>query len=299
MTEQRALGVDVGGTTVRVGVVDRAGSVLQARSFDPQSHADAAVILDRFAAGLRMLVTPEVRGIGIGFPGPFDYDRGISRMRGLGKYGGIYGLAFGAELRRRLALAPEVPLRFLNDAVAFGLGEVRFGAAHGLRRVLCLTIGTGCGSAFFVDGQPVFAGEGVPPDGWVFGLPVEGTIIDEVVSRRGILRLWGRGDGLEVAEIAAFARAGAAAARSLWETFGTRIATALTPVLTAFRPEALVLGGRITKAFDLFGPALVSALADRGLGARAIPALDIDRAAVRGAAVAALEHGSAPLRRPQ
>lgn len=299
-----AVGVDVGGTSVRLGLVTDAGNLLAGtvREFDPHCHADAATILDRFAGALAPVLDPMPAGIGIGFPGPFDYARGICMIRGLAKYEALYGMDVGKELRRRLALPAHVPIRFVNDATAFALGEALFGAARGQNRVIVLTFGTGCGSAFLVDGKVVTDGEGVPPNGWVYPLLHRGVPLDELLSRRGILNLWaevrserdengtepaeraGQGDAFDVVDLARLARSGDAMAREVFRRFGQTAGEALSPVVLAFRPAALVIGGKIAKSFDLFGPQLTEALAPCARPCRVLPAQDIENAALKGAA---------------
>ena len=185
----------------------------------------------------------------------------------------------GEELRRRLALPAHVPIRFVNDATAFALGEALFGAARGQNRVIVLTFGTGCGSAFLVDGKVVTDGEGVPPNGWVYPLLHPGRSARrasftpghfEPVGRGAVERdengtepaeRAGQGDAFDVVDLARLARSGDAMARGVFRRFGQTAGEALSPVVLAFRPAALVIGGKIAKSFDLFGPQLTEALA--------------------------------------
>src|SRR5690606_8737143 len=83
-----------------------------------------------------------------------------------------------------------LPWRWINDAQAFALGELRFGAAVGVARAMFLAIGTGCGSAFALDGVVITEGHGVPRDGYVYSLVHDGKTVDELLSARGLVRLW-------------------------------------------------------------------------------------------------------------
>lgn len=288
-----ALGVDVGGTSVKAALITAGGEVVPGsfRVFDPESTKSADVILGHFGHALEELIQQGPHAVGLAFPGPFDYVRGISQIRGLGKYDDLYGRDLIQDLRRVLHLGVETPLCFVNDAVAFGLGEAHFGAAQGFRRVLCVTLGTGCGSVFLVDGDVVSEGPGIPPHGWLYSLPYKGSTLDDVLSRRGLLRLWASAQpaspDLDVADLAARASMDPVAAE-VFVRFGEIMADALAPIMLRFRPDAVVVGGRVAKSAHLFLPALRRGLAQRGLTMAALQAQDIDGAAVRGAAVAAL-----------
>jgi glucokinase len=282
-----AVALDVGGTSVKAALVDQTGALaLEPRLFPIESGGDAAAILGGFEAVLRALWSPAVAGIGVGIPGPFDYERGVSLIRDLAKYDAIYGVNLAADWRRRLALPVAFPIRFVNDAAAFALGVSLYGPGRGLRRVMVLTLGTGCGSAFVVDGHVVT--EGAPGGGMIYHLPFRGGIIDDWLSRRGILRLWGEmaaqgvaepGEpGPDVKDLADAAHAGDPVARALFARFGELLAEALGPAAEQFRPEAIIIGGRIAASLTLF---------DGPLKARAglpVIASDDPVAAVRGAA---------------
>ncbi|MGW3291726.1 ROK family protein [Streptomyces sp. NPDC001002] len=181
--------LDIGGTHVTAALVDPAtgrplpSSVLR-RPLGSGAAADS--ILDAIA--LAALELPAEHGPiwGVAIPGPFDYDTGVGRFTGVGKFEALSGVDVGAGLRGRLAHRAE-HLRFLNDADAFALGEYHAGAAAGHERVVCLTLGTGVGSSFLRGGRPVHDGTQVPPCGHVHRLTVRDDLpLEEYVSRRAI-----------------------------------------------------------------------------------------------------------------
>ncbi|MEW8978326.1 MAG: ROK family protein [Symbiobacterium sp.] len=284
------IGLDVGGTSVKAGLVAADGGLVGRDDglvhFPMASDQGREAVLAQFDRVLRALWAlaggRPVVGIGVGMPGPFDYTAGVSLIRGLRKYDSICGVNLKDDWRRRLGLDVEFPIRFINDAAAFALGESRYGVARGKRRVMAVTLGTGCGGAFVVDGRIVTEGEGVPRRGEVYHLPFRGSILDEWVSRRGILRLWQEIDpgraNWDVKELADAARSGDPAALRLWEEWAAVLADALGPVAEAFRPDLLVLGGRIARSADLFAGPLAARLGGR-VAVAADPA-----AGVRGAA---------------
>ncbi len=183
-------------------------------------------------------------------------------------------------LRARLDLG-DLPILFRNDAEAAVVGEARYGAGRDYRRLIGVTLGTGCGSAFLVDGVPVTSGPGVPPNGWLYPVLFRGLRADDVFSRRGLeARLRSAGvTERNVKDAAAAARAGDVGARQVFEAFGADLGSFLNSYAVAFAAEAVLVLGRIAGAMDLFGPPLRQALS--------VPALPGERgpdAALLGAA---------------
>lgn len=101
---------------------------------------------------------------GVAVPGPFDYAKGVALFAGVGKFEALYGVDVRAALLGGLWQRPG-DVVFLNDAHAFLAGEWTGGAAHGHRRAVGITLGTGVGSAFLADGLIREDGSGVPPGG--------------------------------------------------------------------------------------------------------------------------------------
>ncbi|MBG9792131.1 transcriptional regulator, partial [Paenibacillus dendritiformis] len=205
--------------------------------------------------------------IGFAFPGPFDYAAGVARLQGLGKYERLYGVNVREALRTEFARqamrgAPHAAqlaradIRFANDALLFALGLSR---RYPGERLLCLTLGTGLGSAFIEDGQPVAGRDGVPPGGQLYAEPYRGQPADGHFGRRGILRLAGElGSGAagsaggDVHDLAAAAYGGDPRAAAVFHEYGRRLSEFLAPYVAAFRPRRLILGGQIAKSASLF-----------------------------------------------
>ncbi len=296
-TEPAVLCLDVGGSSVKSGVVLSGGVVVGPYRAAVNSSGEAAEILDALASALLRLrresAQLHVRGTCMAMPGPFDYENGVSRMRGIGKYDAIYGMPLADAVEERAPSLAGLPWRWLNDANAFALGELRFGAAAGVGRAMILTLGTGCGSAFVVGGQLVTSGPGVPADGYVYPLLHKGRPVDELLSARGVERLWqevASGDASEgdagagpstvtAQQVGELAGSGDGRALEALRRFGALLAAALRPVFTAFAPEIVVLGGQVSRSLPYFESAAVAAGAPP-LVAAAAPELS----ALRGAA---------------
>jgi glucokinase len=249
-----------------IGALDIGGTHVSAARVDPDSAAVAPGSRRRLALapdGTREKLLGAilaVSGWGVAAAGPFDYEHGVCLIRGVAKLEALYGVDLRDELAAALDLSDPGLVRFLNDADAFLLGEWWAGAARGHSRVVGLTLGTGLGSAFLVDGRLVHEGAGVFPEGRAHVVDFRGRPVEDSISRRGLLARYGAG-AVDVKEIAERARGGERRARATFDELATALGEFLTPWLEAFAPSCLVVGGSIARAWDLFGPAVERALA--------------------------------------
>jgi glucokinase len=257
--------LEVGGTHVTAALVD----VGTCRILDPSrsrrpldGSGSASTILGTLVDAASSVCTGDGPGmpLGVAIPGPFDYARGIARYEGVAKFETITGADVGAALRAGLRGAAS-RVAFLNDAVAFALGEWAAGAATGHDRVVGITLGTGVGSGFIDDGRVVDDDARVPPDGSVHLLTIGGQPLEDVVSRRALLRAAARIPGLpsgtDVRELAAMARVGDNAARAVFDEAFEALGRALAPWLARFEASVLVVGGSMTGSWDVVQPPLV------------------------------------------
>jgi glucokinase len=256
------IALDIGGSSIKSAVVSSTGQLIGQPALTPvDSQAEAAVILECFASAIRQhlpaIAEANFLGVAIGMPGPFDYEAGISYITGVAKYESIYGLNIKTALQQALD-RPACPIVFRNDAEAAIIGEALYGAGRPYRRLIGITLGTGIGSAFVVDGVPVSTGAGVPTNGWLYQEPFHGIPADDLFSTRGLLaRLQALTLSLEtVAAFAEAARQGEAQLRPAFADFGADLGEFLTPFVQAFRAEAVLVLGGIARSLDLFGPLL-------------------------------------------
>jgi glucokinase len=267
--ETCAIALDVGGTFLKSAIVKPDGSILEGtfRKMCIDSQGSSEQILETFTLSLGLHITnveeagAETCGIGIGIPGPFDYEKGVSLMKH--KFGAIYKINLKEELIKRLELPWNFTIRFENDAWAFLRGETWLGAAKGCRRTVGITLGTGLGSAFMVDDQVVLEGTGVPPNGSVYDLPYENGIVEDKISRRGIIarykELAGKKyrEGLDVEDIAIRGiKYEDEFSVQVFDEVGHRLGKVLKQILSEFQAECLVVGGQISKSFALFSDSL-------------------------------------------
>jgi len=252
-TNTIACGVDIGGTHISAALT-LDGQLLKDtyRRLPVAPTADAHTLLDTWAALINAVTgltpsTQPVSSIGIAMPGPFDYPNGVSMIRGLNKYESIYGINIREALRDRIT-NKVIPICFENDAACFGLGEARSGAARKYRKVIAITLGTGFGSCFIEDQQLLIAGPGVPPNGYLYNFPFKDGIAEDYISARWLLKACPAEDVKEIAERAPKEPKAANAFRE----FGKNLNTVISSWINRFEADALVIGGSISQAFDLF-----------------------------------------------
>lgn len=253
--------LEIGGTHLTTALVDRdewhvVDGSLTRSAVHPK--AETSALLDEFAAAASALGAEAGATWAIAIPGPFDYDAGIGRYEHVDKFESLTGQDVRAGLLSRIEPAPGA-LQFINDADAYGLGEAIAGAARGFSRSVCMTLGTGVGSAFVVDGVPVQEGPGVPPEASAHLLAFEGRPLEETMSRRALRAAWARAAGeaeptLDVHEIAELCRSGDEAARGVLEAALGGFGRAIAPSIVEFGAQVLVLGGSITGSWDLVEP---------------------------------------------
>ena len=253
--------LDVGGTSIKSGVVDLdreprgPSDVLVGSSIPTRSTEATDVVLGQLCAAIDGVVSlggPDVIGVAIAFPGPFDLAGGRPLIRGLHKFESIYGLELRPLLAERVD-RPDLPMVFVRDSEAAGVGEAVFGAGRAGGRVLTVTLGTGLGSCLTDAGVVVetvgeLEIEKLAQRATPFGRA------DDVLSARGLAdRL-----GVSTPELRSVVDDGRAAADVL--DHGRRLGDFLAPVIGELGVDLVVVGGGLVGAFDRFGPALRRAL---------------------------------------
>ncbi|MBZ4191728.1 ROK family protein [Niabella beijingensis] len=252
-TVNLVLAVDIGGTHITAALLD-----LTTRKVLPESIVRAAVdaaaptetIIAIWSGCMRNAMRDAaVAKICLALPGPFDYANGISRMNAQGKYDALYLQNVRQLLAAALQRDPSL-FYMENDAASFLQGELFAGAvSEGFGNVIGLTLGTGLGTAIFNNGR---AKSG---DLWAF--PFQEGIAEDYLSTRWFVHHYHQLTGKTVKgarEIAAVA-ATEAPAQEVFNIFGHHLGLFLNHFIEQQQAEAVVMGGNITKAYELFGSA--------------------------------------------
>jgi glucokinase len=280
--------LEIGGTHVSAARVDATRAHIDpsgVRRFALGAKSSRDELLGAISGAALEVRLAEITRWGVAVPGPFDYERGVSKIRGVAKLDALYGVDLRDRLSRELGAA-RLGMRFLNDAQAFVLGEWWTGAAKGHARAMGVTLGTGLGSGFLADGHAVVSGPAVPREARLDLVGFRGGPVEDVISSRGIVAAFGA--NIEVAEIAQRARDDDPKARAVFRDFGSALGDFLEPWVVRFAPTCLVFGGSITRAWDLFADAFLGACPDAASLDRCGPADRLDEAPLLGAALYAL-----------
>ncbi len=261
MKNKIAVGNDIGGSHITCQLFDlekhRLIENTQVRK-KVNGQGAAEEILNSWAEAIaetcKGFVISDLAGIGFAMPGPFDYPGGIAWFKDVGKFENLYGVKVREEILKRLCLQTDFPVRFLNDATCFAVGESVQGEASGYKRILAITLGTGFGTTFIDKNLPVAGKYGIPEDGFLYRVPFKDAVADEYFSTRWFIREYELVTGRKIAgvkEIAEEAESDEKAA-AIFTTFGENLGGFLVPWLARFEADCLVIGGNISTAYPLF-----------------------------------------------
>ncbi|MCD8325370.1 MAG: ROK family glucokinase [Lachnospiraceae bacterium] len=271
-------GVDIGGTTVKLGMFDDQGVVLEKWEIPTRTENHGSLILADIAESVSVRMTDsgyskeDVLGIGVGAPGPVDAK---------GTIGGAVNLGWGelniAEILQPLA---GVPVKAGNDANVAALGEMWKGGGQGCQDMVAVTLGTGVGGGIIVNGSLVSGYHGA--GGEIGHMLVEEAETDSCnCGLRGCLEQYASAPGgvrlaksrlaeeqapsslrtfkkLTCKDVWDAVKAGDAVAIEVAERFGYYLGKGLAAVASVVNPEAFVIGGGVSKAgeilFDYIAP---------------------------------------------
>ena len=260
-------GVDVGGTSVKIGLFDVEGNILEKWEIPTRTAHNGEAILPDIAQALaekqeeRGIDKLEVVGVGVGAPGPIDKDGMVYEAVNLGW--GVF------SLKETLEELCGLPVRAGNDANVAALGEMWKGGGQGYRNLVLVTLGTGVGGGIIINGEIL---NGATGDGGEIGhIHIEDNeetpcncgnlgCLEQYASATGVVRLANRvlretteDSVLRQGEISAKAvfdavKDGDAVAVKIAESFGEYLGKGLAAIAGVVNPEAFVIGGGVSKA---------------------------------------------------
>jgi glucokinase len=265
MSQPIAIGVDLGGTLVRVGAFDLDGQLLG------QNEASIASIAPDSGLGLiEQLIqatfdyvhASSLLGIGIGATGPVDAVRGvINNPYTLKGWSNV-------PIVERLNKTFNVPVRLENDADVAALGEYWQGAGREAKRLYAVTVGTGVGTSLIVDGKIYRGVDGSHPEGGHQLIDPNGPKCycghrgcwESLISGSAISNLAQESKNMDASTIAEAARAGDPAALSIMQKAARDFSLGIVNIISFFVPDVIVLSGGVMKSADLFLPTLEETL---------------------------------------
>lgn len=264
--EKYVFGVDVGGTSIKLGLFASTGTLLEKWQIDTHVREDECGILEDIAAAIRSklaekhICQSDVLGIGMGVPGAVLPDGTVNRCVNLG-----WGVLKAGEILQKLL---GVPVKIGNDANVAALGEQFKGSAEGLDNCVMVTLGTGVGAGIILNGQIVPGNFGAAGEIGHFAMKDGETDIcgcgkhgclEQYTSANGIARLGRRyaqkcdsilGKDAQIDSIQVFsaARQGDAAAQAALNEMFDLLGRALAYTAAVIDPEAFVIGGGVSNA---------------------------------------------------
>lgn len=160
MEKKYVVGIDIGGQSAKIGVVDARGEVLAQTVVASNKHTDAGEFVDYLGQTVLALVRQagvegQVRGIGVGAPDSNYYTGEI-----VGAVNLVWCGKENIPFADMLAKATGIPVSLTNDANAAAMGEMAYGVAKGMKNFIMITLGTGVGSGIVINGQVVYGADG-------------------------------------------------------------------------------------------------------------------------------------------
>jgi glucokinase len=260
----QVLGIDLGGSAIKLGRFNQDGRCLQALTVPTPHPATPDAVLVAIVAAIAQ-IDPEHQAIaiGVGTPGPTDATGRIARVAI--NLNGWHDVPLADWLEAKI----DRPTVLANDANCAGLGEAWLGAGRWYRNLILLTLGTGVGGAIILDGKLFTGHHGAAGELGLITLNPDGPPCNS--GNRGSLEQYAsvpairRRTGLEPDALSAKAIAGDAKALAFWQEYGRDLGAGLASLIYVLTPEAIVIGGGVCASSDLFFPAIQSELEKRVL----------------------------------
>lgn len=243
------LGIDIGGTTISLGLISGADIVKKVKVPSFAEGATLEQTLSYLSEQIRTIITPDVDRIGIGVPTLVDVEKGIV-------YDAI-NIPSWKEVRLKDYLEEKFgrSVSVNNDANCYALGAAaRLGLRHS--SLVCITLGTGTGVGIIFDGR-LYNGANCGA-GELCSLPYGDSILEAYCSKQFF-----ENAGFNSRKASQAAEAGDPKAIALFEEFGRHLGTLLSLVMYAYDPDCIVFGGGVANAHDLFAPAMMQTLREK------------------------------------
>lgn len=265
------LTIDAGGTYLKSAVLNREGEVLINSEFITKSFSKGSkenivqAFYETVAHGLSCIerMGMNMGGIGIAFPGPFDYENGIPLMEH--KFKNIHGIHLREVIYRIPGVPSDVPIKFMHDANAVLAGELWKGKAVGYDNAAVVTLGTGLGFALSENGIIQCNNLGGPMV-TIYGLPYKQGILEDYTAQRGFLNVYRKITGkaelgrIKVSDIGKRAGEGEKDSIQTFREVGTILSESLEKILIERNIQCLLLGGQISRSFHFMEESLKQGL---------------------------------------
>lgn len=267
---QYVFGVDIGGTTVKLGLFDQEGNVLDKWEIPTRTQDQGSSILPDIAKSIQDKMTEksihkqDVTGVGVGAPGPVDSKGTIYKAVNLGW--GVF------SIKDTLEEILKIPVMAGNDANVAALGEMWKGGGQGSRDLIVVTLGTGVGGGIILDGKMLTGATGAGGEiGHIHVNDAETDTcgcgnhgcLEQYTSATGVTRLANkklkesdkdsvlRREEVSAKTVFDAVKAGDELAKEVAEEFGKYLGDGLAAIACVVNPEAIVIGGGVSKAGEV------------------------------------------------
>ncbi|MEI8046201.1 MAG: ROK family protein [Bacteroidota bacterium] len=243
------IGVDLGGTNIRAGLIDQ-GVLIVVKQALLTGEKTLQQTINQLISIIDSLITPEVRGIGVGVPSVVDIENGI-----------VFDVVNipswkRVELKKILETEFNIPVTINNDVNCFALGEHRYGQAKAFSSFIALAMGTGLGAGIVIN-NTLYPGNNCGA-GEIGSLPY----LDRNFEFYSSSEFFETKHSTTAFKAHEAALKGERYALDIWQEYGFHFGNVIKAVVYTYDPEAIVLGGSISKAYPFFEDAMKKSLAD-------------------------------------
>ena len=283
------IGIDVGGTNVKIALVDVKGKIVYSNSVPTRAEMGYEYTVNNIKQAIydllkeTKLTTKDIEGIGFGFPGQVDYKAGI--VRNAPNIPGWVEVPIAKLIEDEF----KIPTRVDNDVRCAALGELNYGAGKGCENLICITVGTGIGSGLILNGKLVrgasnAAGEighiklqmnGGPICGcgdtgcleaFASGPSIVAMAEDYIKGGKSTkFREMANGSPITPYIVCEAAKAGDPVAQRIFTIMGEYIGIGLASVVNLLNPEKIIVGGGVADAGDILLKPMTEALKKRAM----------------------------------
>ena len=277
------VGIDIGGQTSKIGVVDARGTVLSQTVIRTDNHTEVELYVAELAEAVKKVIKDagvegQVRGIGVGAPNGNYYDGTIENAVNI-SWGGGKTIEFAKLLSAAMG---GLPVALTNDANAAAVGEMTYGAARGMKNVIMITLGTGVGSGIVINGDVVYGHDGFAGElGHVTAVRNNGRVcncgktgcLETYASATGVARTareWlelsdepsvlRNLDTIASKDVYEAAKEGDKLALKIFEFTGKILGRSFADFIAFSSPEAIVLFGGLARAKEFLTEPIMEAM---------------------------------------
>ncbi|HCM35124.1 ROK family protein [Chryseobacterium sp.] len=282
---QNIVGIDIGGSHITLAQVNPEKREIIASTYVREhvnSFDEKEVIFSAWVSAIEKVTHDLAKKdllIGIAMPGPFDYENGVSLMQ-QGKFIDMYQINIKEELAKRLSISQN-QIHFVNDAAAFMEGEVFGGCVQDFKRIFGVTLGTGLGTTFY-NGE-------IATDEDLWDSPFKDSICEDYLATRWFVNYYAELTGEQISGTKDLLDKPVEIRTKIFDEYADSFSGFIVNYVDEYKPEVLVIGGNISKAYPYFEERFLHNLKKNNINLQVRISAIFEDAAILGAASYALK----------